>query len=70
MGSGRSTETERIDFLTQVFKHLAAHSEDGSIHMAAMDYRHAYEILTAGRTAYTEFKNGSSGFSVGGFWAF
>ena len=57
MGSGRSTEAERIDFLTQVLKLLVLHSADGSIHFVAMDFRHMYELLTAGRHAYTEFKN-------------
>lgn len=56
-GSGPSTEGERISFFSNVLKLLAQHSVDGSIHIISMDFRHAYELLTAGRAAYTELKN-------------
>jgi DNA modification methylase len=56
MASGEMTEQEFIDFLTLVFKNLMAVSKDGSIHYHCMDWKHIYEIMVAGRAAYTEFK--------------
>jgi len=57
MGSGEMSETEFTAFLTSAFKQMAAHSEDGSIHFAFMDWRHMAEITAAGRAAFTELKN-------------
>lgn len=56
MASGEMSEEEFIQFLTDVFINLAAVSKDGSIHYVCMDWKHIYEIITAGRKAYTEFK--------------
>jgi DNA modification methylase len=56
MASGEMSEQEFIDFLTIVFKNLCAVSKDGSIHYHCMDWKHIYEIMVAGRAAYTEFK--------------
>jgi DNA modification methylase len=56
MASGEMSEQEFIDFLTVVFKNLVAVSKDGSIHYHCMDWKHIYEIMIAGRAAYTEFK--------------
>ncbi len=56
MASGEMTETEFIDFLTVVFKNLVAVSKEGSIHYQCMDWKHIYEIMVAGRNAYSEFK--------------
>ncbi|MDR1334233.1 MAG: site-specific DNA-methyltransferase [Holosporaceae bacterium] len=56
MASGEMSEQEFIDFLTVVFKNLMAVSKDGSIHYHCMDWKHIYEIMVAGRAAYTEFK--------------
>lgn len=56
MASGEMTESEFIDFLTMVFKNLVAVSKDGSIHYQCMDWKHIYEIMVAGRSAYSEFK--------------
>ncbi len=44
-------------FLATVFRQLAANSIDGSIHYVCMDWRHPFELLSAGRVAYGEFKN-------------
>ena len=57
MASGEMSEAEYTDFLTRVFEHLAGHSVDGAIHFLCLDWRHLYEFLTAGKTAYTELKN-------------
>lgn len=57
MASGEMSEAEFTTFLKTVFRQLAAHSTDGSIHFVCMDWRHLYELLTAGRAAYSELKN-------------
>ena len=36
---------------------MAAHSRDGAIHFVCMDWRHLFELLTAGRSVYSELKN-------------
>ena len=57
MGCGEMTEAEFTSFLQDVFAQLAAHTIDGSIHQICMDWRHIQEMLTAGRTVYSELKN-------------
>ena len=57
MASGEMSEAEFTNFLRTVFRHLVAHSADGSIHFVCMDWRHLYELLTAGRDVYRELKN-------------
>jgi DNA modification methylase len=57
MASGEMSEGEFTDFLKTVFANLAAHSVDGSIHFVCMDWRHVFELLSAGRVAYAELKN-------------
>ena len=57
MASGEMSETEFTAFLKTVFGHLVAHSIDGAIHFVCIDWRHFYELLTAGREVYTELKN-------------
>ena len=57
MASGEMSEAEFIAFLTNVLRLLAAHSRDGSIHFVCMDWRHLFELLTAGRSVYSELKN-------------
>jgi DNA modification methylase len=56
MASGELSQAEFTGFLKQVLANLAAASADGSIHFVAMDWRHLYELLSAGRDVYTEFK--------------
>ena len=57
MASGEMSEAEFTAFLKTVFGHLVAHSIDGAIHFICIDWRHLYELLTAGREVYTELKN-------------
>jgi DNA modification methylase len=57
MASGEMSETQFIDFLTQVFNLLTRHGVEGSLHYVFMDWRHTREILEAGKAAYTELKN-------------
>jgi DNA modification methylase len=57
MASGEMSEAEFIAFLSKVLASLAAHSRDGAIHFVCMDWRHLFELLTAGRSVYSELKN-------------
>lgn len=57
MASGEMSEEGFTAFLRIVFTHLATFSVDGSIHDVFMDWRHIYEIMTAGRSVYSELKN-------------
>ena len=51
------SEAEFIAFLSKVLALLAAHSSEGAIHFVCMDWRHLFELLTAGRSVYNEVKN-------------
>jgi len=57
MASGEMSEAEFTQFLEAVFRNLAHSSMDGAIQYICMDWRHLYELLCAGREAYSEFKN-------------
>ena len=57
MASGEMTEAEFTEFLATVFQNLASHSTAGAIHFVCMDWRHLGEVLAAGKSAYSEFKN-------------
>jgi hypothetical protein len=49
MGSGEMNEGEFTAFLQTVFDRLVENTIDGSIHQICMDWRHAWEMLAAGR---------------------
>ena len=57
MACGEMSEIEFTNFLRTAFRHMADFSVDGSLHYLCMDWRHAFEILGAGRAVYREFKN-------------
>ena len=57
MASGEMSEAAFILFLQTVLGNLAQHSVDGSLHYVFMDWRHLFEILTAGRAVYSDLKN-------------
>jgi DNA modification methylase len=57
MACGEMSETEFAGFLGTAFGHMADFSIDGSLHYLCMDWRHAYELLDAGRGVYSELKN-------------
>jgi 16S rRNA G966 N2-methylase RsmD len=57
MACGEMTAPEFAHFLETAFRHLAAHSSDGSIHDICIDWRHISEMLQAGRKVYSELKN-------------
>jgi DNA modification methylase len=57
MGCGEMSASEFTGFLAAVFRQLAEHTVDGSIHQICMDWRHMSEMLAAGNSVYHELKN-------------
>ena len=57
MASGEMSEDEFTAFLKTVLANLARHSLDGALHYVCMDWRHLFELLSAGREVYTQLKN-------------
>ncbi|MBV9200511.1 MAG: DNA methylase N-4, partial [Alphaproteobacteria bacterium] len=57
MASGEMDRSEFTAFLHQVCRNLAAFSAEGALHYICMDWRHAEELLAAGRSVYGEVKN-------------
>ncbi len=57
MASGEMSEDEFITFLSTVIALMVQFSRDGSLHYLFIDWRHVYELITAGRAHYTETKN-------------
>jgi len=57
MASGEMSEGEFTAFLETVLANLARHSLDGALHYVCMDWRHLFELLSAGRKVYTQLKN-------------
>jgi DNA modification methylase len=57
MASGEMSPQAFTDFLKGAFRHLVAHTEDGSIHEICMDWRHMTEMMAAGGEVYSELKN-------------
>ena len=57
MAVGEMSSEEFQHFLTEAFRHVAAHSVEGAIHFQCMDWRHMSEMLAAGDEAYSELKN-------------
>jgi len=57
MASGEMSESEFSDFLCGALSLLERHSRDGSVHFLCMDWRHAAELLLAGKKAYDTLLN-------------
>jgi DNA modification methylase len=55
--SGELSREEFIRFLSGSCAVLAKHSKNGAIHFVCMDWRHADELIAAGRDVYSELKN-------------
>lgn len=55
--AGEMTSAEFTRFLTNSCGLLADFSADGSIHFVCMDWRHAEELLVAGKQVYSDLKN-------------
>src|SRR5450755_1518477 len=57
MASGEMSESEFVDFLCSSLSLLERHSSDGSVHFICMDWRHAAEVLLAGKKVYDTLLN-------------
>lgn len=57
MASGEMSPSDFTSFLTNVCKLLAANSFPESLHYICMDWWHMGELLSAGRSAYTDLRN-------------
>jgi DNA modification methylase len=57
MASGEMDRAEFTAFLNQTCRNLAEFSFDGALHYIFMDWRHAEELLAAGRDVYGELIN-------------
>jgi len=57
MASGEMSEWEFSDFLCRALSLLESQSSDGSVHFICMDWRHAAEVLLAGKKAYDTLLN-------------
>lgn len=57
MAAGELNEAEFVAFLTTSLRLLARHSTNGSVHFICMDWRHAGELLAAGRQIYDTLLN-------------
>ena len=57
MAVGELSEDEFINLLKAIMTHMSAASVDGALHYICMDWRHAYEILSASREVYSNQKN-------------
>ena len=57
MASGEMTETQFIEFLTDSLGLAVKASRDGALHYVCMDWRHLYELMSAGREIYDSLLN-------------
>ena len=57
MASGEMTEAQFTAFLVSGLSFMAEFSVPGSLHYAAMDWRHMHEMIVAGRKAFDELVN-------------
>jgi DNA modification methylase len=57
MASGEMSTDEFTAFLASAIALMIKHSRDGSLHYICMDWRHMFELLSAGRAHFTELKN-------------
>jgi DNA modification methylase len=55
--SGEMSAAQFTAFLTETLGNIARAIRDGAIAYVCMDYRHMRELLDAGETCFTEFKN-------------
>jgi DNA modification methylase len=57
MASGEMSEAEFVSFLSNSLRLLAQYSANNSVHYICMDWRHAGDLITAGKQNYDEFLN-------------
>ena len=51
-GEMNENETEVTAFLKTVLANMTRHSMDGGLHYVSMDWRHLFELLSAGREVH------------------
>lgn len=57
MASGEMSEVEFLSFLSDALRLLARYSANNSVHYICMDWRHAGDLIAAGKQAYDELLN-------------
>ena len=57
MASGEMTEAEFVSFLNNSLSLLARYSANSSVHYICMDWRHAGDLIAAGKQNYDELLN-------------
>jgi DNA modification methylase len=57
MASGEMNDAEYTGFLTCALSLASRHSTNGSVHFVCADWRHAGEMLAAGKQVYSKFLN-------------
>ncbi|MGO9325069.1 MAG: site-specific DNA-methyltransferase [Terracidiphilus sp.] len=57
MASGEMSEAEFVSFLNNSLRLMASYSANSSIHYICMDWRHAGDLIAAGKQNYDEFNN-------------
>ena len=57
MGSGEMSREAFVAFLTETLEVAASFSSQGAIHFVCTDWRHAEELVTAGRAVYGQMIN-------------
>lgn len=57
MAAGATSEAEFTAFLERILGNPADFGVDGSRHFVCMDWRHLFELLSAGQAVYSERKN-------------
>ena len=57
MACGEMSVTQYISFLSAFMRIAADYSVDGSIHFVCIDWRHVFEVISAGRAIFSELKN-------------
>ena len=55
--SGEMSPSEFTTFLMTIFAQMARNSLDGTLHFICMDWRRSEELISAARSAYSEFKD-------------
>jgi hypothetical protein len=57
MASGEMSEAEFVSFLNNSLRLMAGYSANNSVHYICMDWRHAGDLIAAGKQNYDEFLN-------------
>jgi DNA modification methylase len=57
MASGEMSEAKFVSFLNNSLRLMAANSANNSVHYICMDWRHAGDLIAAGKQNYDEFLN-------------